>query len=177
MNKSKYLKKLYRKLYFFGRDERKSIVDYYSEIIDDAIESGKTEELAVSELESPEIIARKYRKQRKTEWENAGKKIPTWFWVVLLVGSPVWLALFVSVLAVVIAVVAAVFAVIVGFTVGGIVFVISGIVNMFLDFSLGLAKLGTGIFVFALGSLIAIGSHILLKKIIKRIKSYKELNK
>ena len=93
MNKSKYLKKLYHKLYFFGKEERQSIVDYYSEIIDDLTESGKTEEAAVSELEPPEVIASNYRQQRKTEWVESGKKVPAWFWVVLIAGSPILIGL------------------------------------------------------------------------------------
>lgn len=177
MNKSKYLKKLYRKLYFFGKQERQSIVDYYSEIIDDAVENGKNEELAVAELEPPEVIASKYRKQRKEEWVNSGKKIPTWFWIALIVGSPLWIGLFAGVIGIIVGIACAILGICVGFVVGGLCSVVYGLIVLFTDFGLGLLELGSGIFIFALGLLIVVGVVTLCKKIIVKIKSLKETNK
>ncbi len=177
MNKSKFLKKLYRKLYFFSKGERQSIVDYYSEIIDDLIENGKSEESAVYELESPEVIASNYRKQRKTEWIDSGKKIPTWFWVTLIAGAPIWIGLIAAIIGIVVGISCALIGVSVGFTVGGLVAAVYGVITIFTDFAFGLSTFGTGIFLFALGLLITLGIIWLLKKIIVKIKRLKEINK
>lgn len=177
MNKSKFLKKLYRKLYFFGKDERQAIVDYYSEIIDDLIENGKSEESAISELDSPEVIASNYRKQRKTEWIDSGKKISAWFWVALIVGSPIWIGIIAAIIGIVVGISCACIGVSVGFTVGGLVIAVYGLITIFTDFAFGLSTFGTGIFLFALGLLITIGIIWLLKKIIAKIKRFKEINK
>lgn len=177
MNKSKFLKKLYRKLYFFNKDERQSIVDYYSEIIDDLIENGKSEEVAVLELEPPEVIASNYRKQRRTEWIDSGKKIPTWFWATLIAGAPIWLGLIAASIGIVVGIFCAVLGVTVGFTVGGLVATIYGVITIFTDFAFGLSTFGTGMFLCALGLLITVGIISLLKKIIAKIKRLKEINK
>ncbi len=177
MNKSKFLKKLYRKLYFFSKDERRSIVDYYSEIIDDLIENGKSEESAVSEFEPPEVIASNYRKQRKTEWIDSGKKIPTWFWIVLIAGSPILIGLLVGAIGIVFGILGAVLGVTIGFTVGGLAAAVYGLITIFTDFAFGLSTFGTGLFLCALGLLIIIGVVTLSKKIIAKIKYSKEINK
>lgn len=177
MNKSKFLKKLYRKLCFFGKDERQTIVDYYSEIIDDLIENGKNEESAISELEPPEVIASNYRKQRKTEWIDSGKKISAWFWVALIAGLPIWIGIIAAIIGIVVGISCACIGVSVGFTVGGLAIAVYGLITIFTDFAVGLSTFGTGIFLFALGLLITIGIIWLLKKIIAKIKRLKEINK
>lgn len=177
MNKSKYLKKLYRKLYFFDKNERQSIVDYYAEIIDDLMESGKTEESAVSELEPPEVIASNYRKQRKTEWTESGKKIPALFWIVLIAGSPILIGLLGAAIGIVVGISCAVLGVTVGFTVGGFATAVYGLITMFTDFAFGLSTFGTGLFLCGLGLLVTIGIISLSKKIIAKIKHSKEINK
>lgn len=177
MNKTKYLKKLYRKVYFVSKEERQSIVDYYSEIIDDLMENGKSEESAVSELESPEVIASNYRKQQKNERVESEKQIPTWFWIALIAGSPIWLGLLCAAIGIVVGISCAVLGVSVGFTIGGLFAAIYGLITMFTDFAFGLSMFGTGLFLCALGLLVTIGIISLSKKIITKIKHSKEINK
>ena len=54
MNKKQYLKRLERALKNAPRRDREQYLDYYSELIDDAIENGRRERDIVAELESPD---------------------------------------------------------------------------------------------------------------------------
>ena len=59
MNKSEFLNDLKCKLNFLSEEERVKTLNYYSEIIDDRIESGMSEEEATSQMESTRTIAEK----------------------------------------------------------------------------------------------------------------------
>ena len=59
MVRKKFDKRLIKSLKGLSRQERQEVIDYYNEMIDDSIESGKTEEQAIEELGSPEDLAKK----------------------------------------------------------------------------------------------------------------------
>lgn len=63
MTKKEYLRRLKRALYGVPKEERDKLLDYYRELIDDGVESGKSEEEVVSELESPEKVAENFREE------------------------------------------------------------------------------------------------------------------
>ena len=106
MKKQEFLKKLRIKLSGLPSDEIEGRLEFYSEMIDDRIEEGVSEELAVgdigdindiaaqilSEIPLRKIVREKFRKQRKLE---------TWKTVLLIMGFPVWLPLLISAVAVV----------------------------------------------------------------------------
>ncbi len=64
MNKKQYLKRLERALKNAPRRDREQYLDYYSELIDDAIENGRRERDIVAELESPETVAEQWLMER-----------------------------------------------------------------------------------------------------------------
>lgn len=64
MNKKKYLKRLRCALRNAPRGDREQYLDYYAELIDDAVESGRREREVIAELESPEAVAEKWLAER-----------------------------------------------------------------------------------------------------------------
>ncbi len=76
-------------------------LDYYAEMIDERMESGMTEEEAVSELDSPEETARAIILDMPLPQiiKNKCKKTHPWrAWeiVLLVLGSPIWLPLLIT---------------------------------------------------------------------------------
>ncbi len=109
MNKLKFILELQRKLSFLSADDIEKSVEYYSEIIDDYIEDGLSEDEAVAALgdidtivsnilaETPisHIIKRRIKPQRK---------LGTLEIILLILGSPIWISLGLAFLAVAISI-------------------------------------------------------------------------
>lgn len=106
MNKNDFLENLARNLYGLPQEEIQKSLEFYSEMIDDRIEDGMTEEEAVAALGNPEDIAREIFLEQSLpvilKSKNRGKrKFHTWEIVLLIAGSPVWFPLLIAFLAVV----------------------------------------------------------------------------
>lgn len=109
MNKLKFILELQRKLSFLSADDIEKSVEYYSEIIDDYIEDGLSENEAVAALgdidtivsnilaETPisHIIKKRIKPQRK---------LGTLEIILLILGSPIWISLGLAFLAVAISI-------------------------------------------------------------------------
>lgn len=98
MNKVEFLEQLRNSLNGLPREEVEERVAFYSEMIDDRIEEGLSEEEAVQEIGSVEDIASqvvgdipltKYIKEKITP----KRKLDTWEIVLLIMGAPIWLSL------------------------------------------------------------------------------------
>ncbi|MBR3591321.1 MAG: DUF1700 domain-containing protein [Clostridia bacterium] len=109
MNKSQFLTELKEILCGLPDNDIQSSLDYYSEIIDDHIEDGFTEEDSVSQVGNPQEIAKqiladtpilKLVKQRI----KPKHKISTLEIMFLILGSPIWLSLLIAAIAVVVSV-------------------------------------------------------------------------
>lgn len=112
MKKAEFLKSLKKALRGLKPEERKKYLSDYEETIADRMESGESEEQAVAELGDVAAIAQGILADAAENGQlkpklSAGNK------VLLIVGSPLWLALSLAVLAVAIALAAAALAVIV----------------------------------------------------------------
>lgn len=179
MVRKKFDKKLRKSLKGLSRQERQEVIDYYNEMIDDSIESGKTEEQAIEELGSPEDLAKKilsenYSVEPISADKGSGEKKksslkPLWI-VLIIIGSPVWISLavgaagiIVGLLAGALGLVVGLFAVCAGLVVGGVGTTVYGVIMLFVEFGYGLACTGGGICSFALGALAAIGLFKLCK--------------
>ncbi len=178
MTKKEFLKKLKRGLAPMGGYERQQALDYYDEMIDDRIESGKTEEEAVDELGSPESVVEKTLREAGIDADKSGSffkddkgNVKTGWVVVLIVGAPLWfglacglfglaLGLFCGALGLIAGIVGAC----VGMVAGGAASVGFGIYTLFFDFGSGLMCIGGGLTVFALGVLCSVGVWLLLKR-------------
>ena len=158
MIKTEFLDQLKKGLLGLPEDDITRSIEFYSEMIDDRVEDGKTEQEAVadigtvkeavaqilSEIPMSKLIKEKAKKKRKF---NA------WEIVLLALGSPIWLSLIVAAFAVVISVYAviwsvvaslwAVFAALIGGAVGGVG---SGVVFICTDNLLpGIAMIGASL--------------------------------
>ena len=149
MNKLKFILSLHEKLSGMPESEIEERLNFYSEMIEDRIEEGLSEEEAVadigniddianqiiSDIPLTKIVKNKVKKKRK---------LRVWEIVLISVGSPIWFSLLVAAFAVIISVFASIWAVVVSLWA--------------VDFALALCFLGC---VVAL-VLLSIGNNVLL---------------
>ena len=98
MDKQMFLKTLAEKLQGLPQSDIKKSLEYYSEIIDDRMEDGASEEEAVGAMESPEETARQILMEMSLPKVVKAKVRPLhplkpWELVLLILGSPVWFRL------------------------------------------------------------------------------------
>ncbi|MGN0107861.1 MAG: DUF1700 domain-containing protein [Hominilimicola sp.] len=164
MNKNEFLNQLTSALSGLPQEEIKKTLDYYSEIIDDAVEDGDDEQEVIARLGSIEEIAEKIinetpiRKFVKEDVKSYNMSIPVI--ILLIIGSPIWLSLLISVFAVVFSlyaaiwsVVAALFAVFAALALSGVALIIASPFLILVKpveamFSFGTALICAGISVF-----------------------------
>ena len=104
MTKQEFIFELYKKLKNFPKKEVDESIAFYSEIIEDNIEDGLTEEQAVSKLGSIDDIVNQITSQiplTKIVKQNAKptRTLKTWELVVLIATSPIWFSLLVGLFA------------------------------------------------------------------------------
>lgn len=104
MDKLEFLTRLQNLLQQLPEADRQRSIDYYAEMIDDRMEEGLTEAEAVAAVGTAEEVARSIlaeaplvlpvikKKQRRLRW---------WEIVLLILGSPIWVSLLITVLAVI----------------------------------------------------------------------------
>lgn len=159
MNKQEFLEQLRRGISGLPQEDIEERLTFYSEMIDDRIEEGLSENEAVSEIGSVDTVISqiledtplvKLVKQKM----RPKKRMNAWEIVFLILGSPIWLSLIIAAFAVVISVYAAVWSLIIalwsvfvslvaaalGGAAGGIWFAVTA------KAVTGLAAAGTGIF-------------------------------
>ncbi|MEE0945995.1 MAG: DUF1700 domain-containing protein [Acutalibacteraceae bacterium] len=157
MNKQEFLAELREKLNGLPKDEIEERLDFYSEMIDDKMEEEIAEEDAVSQIgdideivkhiveEFPvtKIVKEKITPKHKIKW---------WETALIILGSPIWISLLVSLVAVVFSlyislwsVIISLWSVFVSFIACGIGIFVCGTVFAVLDKTpTGIALLGTG---------------------------------
>ncbi len=117
MRKQDFIERLRKKLSNFPKEDVEEHLTFYSEMIDDRIEEGLTEETAVSEIGSVDEIAAQITADiplPKIVTKNAKskKRLNTWEIVLLSVGSPIWFSLLIAAFAVLFSLYASLWAVI-----------------------------------------------------------------
>ena len=108
MNKTEFIDELYHLLNHLSKAERQQHLDYYEEMIADRMEDGLAEEEAVAALGRPADIAAQILGEAPPK---PARRFPIWAIVLIVLGSPLWLSLFLAVAAVLVAVIAVVAAV------------------------------------------------------------------
>lgn len=135
MNKQEFIAQLRKELSGLPQKETEEVISFYSEMIDDGIEDGLSEEEAVASVGDLSEIAQKavadipLSKIAKERIRKRGR-LSALEIVLLVLGSPIWLALGISALAVIFSVyvslwtiiicIWAVFASLIGGFIGGI---------------------------------------------------------
>lgn len=129
MTKLDFILALQKELTTLPKEDVQQRLTFYSEMIDDRVEEGISEEDAVAQIGSVEEIAAQILAEYSAEElasveeipakkeEKSKRRIKTWERVLLILGSPLWLSLVITILAVafsiVVSVLAAAFSVIV----------------------------------------------------------------
>ena len=190
MNKTEFLSELKNGLSGLPKEDLEERVAFYSEMLDDKIEEGFTEEEAVASLGALEdiiaqIISETPLSKLVKKKIKPKRKLSTTEIVLIAVGSPIWGSLLIAFLAVIFSLYASVWAVVIslwsivpallGTALGGTVL---GAINLFRgDAAVFLAMIGIslvsiGLSVFAFYGCIALtkGTVLLTRKIIFGIK-------
>lgn len=157
MNKQEFIDLLRARLSGLAKQELEERLDFYSEMIDDRIEEGKSEEEAVSDVGSVDEIAEQIiadipLTSIAKERIRPKKRLGAWEIVLLALGSPIWLSLAIAAFAVILSLYVvlwsvivslwSVFVALVGCAIGGVV---AGIVFAALgNVPSGIAMLGAG---------------------------------
>ena len=192
MNKQEFLEKIRNQLAGLSEDDIKKSIDYYTEMIEDRMEEGLTEEEAVKEMGKPEEVASQilmdtpFSKLVKVKVKPK-KSLSILSIILIVLGSPVWLplvaAFFIIILSVYIVLwsfVLVFYSVVLSLAAGGVSGLLASVMIMFnVDILCGVFTLGVVIVCAGLSVLLFFGSNqvvkgilFLSKKIALSIKSY-----
>ena len=154
MNKQKFLAKLRAELSGLKQKEIKEHLAFYSEMIDDRMEEGLSEEAAVNAIGFPDDIAARILGENLSD-NGAKKKHASIAWVIvlLILGSPVWLSLLMAALAVLFSAWAAIWSVVIALQsvvasliVSALICVVAGgVFACYGNGAAGLATIGAGL--------------------------------
>ena len=199
MTKQEFLIELQAALNGLPQDSIKESILFYSEMIDDRIDDGMTEEEAVADIgtvdeTASQIIAEIPLLKIAKEKIKPKRKMKAWEIVLLCVGSPIWGSLLIAAIAIIISLYAALWSVIIALwsvfvsfvacavalivaaaaygVVGGIVFISNAhIYSGIVMFATGLVLAGLSIFTFFGCRAATKGIIVLTKKFALWIKS------
>lgn len=188
MNKNDFIAELRKELSGLPDSDIQRSIDFYTEMIEDKIEDGMTEENAVSELETPAEIAKKVLSETSISKLVKAKLKPSrelkgWEIALLVLGTPLWLPLIIAFAAVLLSVYAVIWSVIIslycidlsfavcvlGGTAQGIIFAFGGnVVSSVFYFGASIACFGIAVLLFFAfgrisGALVSASRHLVLK--------------
>ncbi len=106
MNKQEFLAALQKKLTGIPQNDLEERITFYSEMIDDRIEEGQSEETAIAELGTIDHIAAQVMSEIPLsklvkERVKPSRALRIWEIVLLVLGSPIWLSLLAALFAVI----------------------------------------------------------------------------
>ena len=133
MNKQEFLAELKGRLHALDEVEIKTTLAYFSEIIDDRIEEGMTEEQAIGSMETIGAIAEQALQDAPLSKLIRAKKprnLSAGTIVLLVLGSPVWLPLLIAAFAIVLAMFVVIWSLIVSLWAVVVSFVAAGLVSI-----------------------------------------------
>ena len=191
MSKQEFLVQLRKGLSGLPQEDIEERLTFYSEMIDDRMEEGITEEDAVSRIGSVDTIISQIKAdiplaKLVREKMTPKKHVKTWEIVLLVVGSPIWLSLLLAAFAVMLSLYAslwsvvislwAVFGSLIGCAFGGVVagIVIACSANALSGTAMlaaGIVCVGLSIFMFYGCKAATKGTLILAKKFVACIKN------
>ncbi|MBO5005980.1 MAG: DUF1700 domain-containing protein [Clostridia bacterium] len=164
MTKREFLAELKWRTSVMPSDDAAATLEYYSEIIDDRMEEGLSEEEAVAAVGSPADIAAEAlggtsleKLVKETDRPKPKRTLRAWEIVLLVLGSPIWLSLLLAAAAVVLAVYVSLWSVAVSFWAVDIAVFASSIACAASGAALFCiaGNIGAGIFLFGIGVLLA----------------------
>ncbi len=176
MNKLEFLQKLEKELSGLPKSERHEHINFYSEMIDDRIEDGLSEEEAIAQIGTVEqivsqIVTNKYYSSKLKKPVKEKKSIPVWAIILLAVGSPLWISIAAALFATIVAICVSIWSIVISlwaifgsFAVSGPACVISGILYaVFSNVTSGLVLVSAGLVLSGLAILMFFASHYTTK--------------
>lgn len=163
MNKQEYLESIRSRISAMPADDVNRFMDYYSEMIDDRVEDGLSEEEAVADMGSPDAAVEQILEDMpltKLVKEKIKPKheLKAWEVVLIVLGSPVWIPLLITAAVLLLTLWIVAFALLISFYAVVLSFVVAGIgglictIHLFVAHSpytavlmLGAALIGIGI--------------------------------
>ncbi len=179
MNKSEFLNLLESKLEELPDNEIKKSLTYYSEMIDDRIEDGESEVDAVASLGSVDEISKSVISQTPLSSQirepiKRKNRFSVSVIILLILGSPIWLSIILTLFSVILSIYAAIasiiialYSVVAAFLLGGAAAVLGSPIIMYSNIYTGIALIGAGFIMFGLGIFLAYGTVILTKLTIR----------
>lgn len=170
MNKQEFLDALKKALSGLPHEEVKKSVDFYSEMIDDAVENGETEFAVTERIGSVKEIADKIINDTSTSKSETNVKPNASSIALIIILSPIWLPLAVAAFSVIFSLLVSLWAVVISFFASSAIFASCGAALMLsapfiiisasfadglLQFGAGLVCAGIAVFVFYLSVLLA----------------------
>lgn len=157
MNQIEYLRQLKHHLSPLGRDERNRVIEYYSELIGDKIESGITEQEVLTQLGTPYELAEKILSEspeygKKPKHSNNGKLS-----VGRIVGFSVLIPFVLVALAVLYVLALSFVIAAISCLLGGITYFVGSFFVLINNFATGLYQLGVSLFIASIGVFVAFG--------------------
>ena len=152
MDKQTFLRLLQQQLSALSPQELQKHIEYYSEMIDDRIEDGLSEQEAVAAMGDPSQIAQQILSEAQLPPKQS-PALPVWAIVLLVVGSPIWVSLLIAAFSVVISLYVSMWAVLISlYTIpislgaASIGCMVVGFVRSFTDnLPLGIASIGAAL--------------------------------
>ena len=184
MTKKDFTLVLREKLKRFPKQDVEERINFYIEIIDDSIEDGLTEEEAISKIGSIDEVVEQIASEipfTKIVKNSAipKRRLSAWEIILLVVGSPIWFGLIISLFAVVFSVFASLWAVVIvfwsvaiSFSVCGPLALLLGILFIFIKSGAeGFAIIGASLVIAGVGILLVFLSKILTRLLVRLAKA------
>lgn len=179
MNKEEFLSELRKKLSGLPQSDIEERVSFYSEMIDDRVEDGMTEEDAIAQIGSvdqvvdtimSEIPLSKLVKQKV----NTKKEMPVWAIVLLVIGFPVWFPIIISFMSVIFSLYLTVWIIVITFYIVDFSFAVASIVCLAAiffaliqgEFLFAIAAFGASLVLGALAVLLFFGCNYMVKGVV-----------
>lgn len=177
MNQSEYIKELKRCLSPLDRVETNRVVEYYTELIGDKIESGISEEDVLAQLGTPRQLADKILAETQDyESKPQHSKEPENLSIGRIVGFTILLPFVLIALAVLYIFAVSFIVMAVSMQLGGAVEFLASFVVAFTNFSIGIFQMGMSISMAALGIFVGFGAwkfmFLCVKITVKIFKAY-----
>ena len=191
MNKQEFMKKLHEKLSALPKKEVEDRIAFYSEMIDDKIEDGFLEEDAVEEMGDidkvvSQIVADIPLSSIIKEKVKPKRSLAVWEIALIVLGSPIWLLLLISMVAVIFSAYLSLWAIIIslwavvfslcvgavyGVIYGGIMIIIGDILEYLVIFGMGITCVGLTILLYFACKYTTKTMSIITKKVLFAIKN------
>lgn len=126
MTRDKYLKELRLFIGKLPKEDRKRILEFYNELIDDKLEAGQTEEEILLEFGTPEELAKQIFQDNGQTYSPPNTTSRVMKISAIVLGSPIWLSLLAAFLLIVFALFLTLWAVVFAFWCCAFAFCVGG---------------------------------------------------